>query len=150
MQYKQSYRQKLDEEKAALAANGLVSERYSGVLSIEVRMTYYHRSVDPVLMERTLSFLPAHYASFHMKCEQDGCTDGGYDLTPVIAGMAKSRKKSVKGRIFCHGTNHTIGHASIAYEVNMQFTRQVKEKPSGVPMANSTEPAPGRAAAKAR
>jgi hypothetical protein len=149
MQYKQSYRQKLDEEKAALAANGLVSERYSGVSSIKVHMTYYHRSVDPVLMERTLSFLPAHYASFHMKCEQHGCTGGGYDLTPVIAGMAKSRKKSAKGRIFCRGTNDTIGHASIAYEVNMQFARQVKEKPSGVSIDNSNDPPPG-CAAKAR
>jgi hypothetical protein len=149
MQYNQSYKQKLDEEKAALAANGLVSERYSGVSSIEVRMTYYHRSVDPVLMERTLSFLPAHYASFHMKCEQEGCANGGYDLTQIIAGMARSRKKSAKGRIFCHGTNDTIGHASIAYEVSMQFARQVKEKPSAASMANSKEPALGRAA-KAR
>ena len=144
MLHKQSYRQKLEEERAALAANGLVSERYSGISSIQVHMTYYHRSVDPVLMERTLSYLPGHYASFTMKCEQDGCTDGGYDLAPVIAGMAKSRKKSVKGRIFCHGTNDTIGHGSIAYEVNIEFARQGREKPSGAPKAHRKDPTSGR------
>jgi len=56
----------------------------------------------------------------------EGCTNGGYDLAPVVAGLAKSRKKSIKGKIFCHGTNDTLGHASIAYEVNIQYNKQVK------------------------
>lgn len=126
MRYRQSYKEKLEIERAALAATGLVSERYSGVSSIEFHMTYYHRGLDPVLMERTLSFLPADYAGFHMKCMEDGCTDGGYDLAPVVAGLVKSCKKSVKGKIFCHGTNDTLGHASIAYEVNIRYNKQVK------------------------
>ncbi|MGE5174119.1 MAG: hypothetical protein ACM3MD_09860 [Betaproteobacteria bacterium] len=126
MRYRQSYKEKLEIERAALAATGLVSERYSGVSSIEFHMTYYHRGLDPVLMERTLSFLPADYAGFHMKCMEDGCTDGGYDLAPVVAGLVKSCKKSVKGKIFCHGTNDTLGHASIAYEVNIRYNKQGK------------------------
>jgi hypothetical protein len=132
MGYRQSYKEKMELERAALVAAGLVSERYSGVSSIEFRITYYHRALNPVLMERTLSFLPANYASFHMKCMQEGCADGGYDLAPVVAGLAKSRKKSIKGKIFCHGTNDSLGHASIAYEVNIQYNKQVKEKSSSV------------------
>ncbi len=126
MRYRQNYKEKLELEKAAMAAAGLVSERYSGVSSIEFHMTYYHRGVDPVLMERTLNFSPANYASFHMKCMQEGCTNGGYDLAPVVASLVKSSKKSIKGKIFCHGTNDTLGHGSIAYEVNVQYNKQAK------------------------
>jgi hypothetical protein len=126
MNYRQRYREKLELERAALVAAGLVSERYSGVASIEFHMTYYQRCLDPVLMKRTLSFSPADYARFHMKCMADGCTDGGFDLAPVVAGLAKSHKKSIKGKIFCHGTNHTFGHASMAYEVTIQYARRAR------------------------
>jgi hypothetical protein len=113
-------------EKAALAALGLISDRHAGISNIEFRMTYYHRGLDSVLMKRTLTFSPADYAGFHMKCMEDGCTGGGFDLTPVVAGLAKTHKKSIKGKIFCHGENKTIGHASMAYEVNIQYNKQVK------------------------
>jgi hypothetical protein len=126
MNHRQSYRQKQALENAALAALGLVSERYNGVAGIEFQMTYYQRGLQPVLMERTLSFLPTNYAGFHMKCMQEGCTNGGYDLAPVVAGLVKSSKKSIKGKIFCHGTNDTFGHASIAYAVNIRYHKQVK------------------------
>lgn len=126
MRYRESYREKLQRDLAAKVASGLVSEHYTGVSNIELHMTYFHRGLDPVLMERTLSFLPASYASFRMKCMHDGCTDGGYDLAPVIAGLVKSCKKSIKGKIYCHGTNNAIGHASIAYEVNIRYHKQAK------------------------
>jgi hypothetical protein len=131
MQYRQSYRQKLEMERAALVADGLVSERYAGVSSIKFHLIYFQRALDPVLMERTLSFLPANYASFHMKCVHEGCTGGGYDLAPVVAGLARSHKRSVKGKIFCHGTNDAIGHGSIAYEVNIRYCKHAEQKPSG-------------------
>ena len=47
------------------------------------------------------------------------------DLAPVVAGLAKSRKKSIKGKIYCHGKNHSVGHASIAYEVNIRYAKPV-------------------------
>jgi hypothetical protein len=124
MNHRQSYRQKLEVERTALAALGLVSERYEKVSNIEFRMTYYQRGIDAVLMTRTLSFSPADYAGFHMKCMQDGCTGGGFDLAPVVAGLAKSHKKTTKGKAYCHGMNHTFGHASIAYEVNIRYHKQ--------------------------
>jgi hypothetical protein len=125
MNHRQSYRQKLELERTALAALGLVSERYAGVSKIEFHMTYYKRGVQPVLMERTLTFTPANFAGFHMKCMEEGCTGGGYDLAPVVAGLAKSHKKTTKGKVYCHGMNHTFGHASIAYEVNIQYHKLV-------------------------
>jgi hypothetical protein len=129
MRTRQSFREQQDREQAARAADGLVSERYADVSGISFRMTYYHRALDPILMTRTLSFLPADYASFHLKCMQEGCSGGGYDLAPVVAGLARSRKRSVKGKIFCHGTNDTIGHGSIDYEVSIEYVRQRSERP---------------------
>ena len=123
---KQSYKEKMEVERAALAAAGCISERYSGISSIEFRMIYYHRSVNPVLMRRTVTFSPDNYAGFHMKCMTDGCVDGGYDLAPIVAGLVKSGKKSVKGRIPCKGTNATPGHASLSYEVNIEYNAKAK------------------------
>lgn len=123
---KQTYKERLDLERAAVIAAGLVSEHYSDVSSIEFRMTYYQRGLNQVLMERTLNFLPADYAGFHLKCMHSGCTDGGYDLAAVVEGMVKSRKKSTRGKIFCHGTNDALGHASLAYEVNIQYNKPGK------------------------
>ena len=107
-------------EEAARTACGLISERYAGVSGIEFRMTYYHHA--SVLMERTLCFSPESYASFHVRCQQEGCTGGGYDLAPVVAGLTKSRKTSAKGTIFCHGSAGAVGHGSIAYKVTIQYS----------------------------
>jgi hypothetical protein len=108
-------------EKTALTAIGLVSERYAGVSSIELRMTYYRRGMDSVLMTRMLNFSPSDHAGFHLKCMEEGCAGGGFDLAPVIAGLAKSRKRTTKGKAYCHGKNHSFGHASIVYEVNIRY-----------------------------
>jgi hypothetical protein len=129
MRTRQSFREQQDREQAARAADGLVSERYAAISGISFRMTYYHRARDPILMKRTLSFLPADYASFHLKCMQEGCTGGGYDLAPVVAGLARTRKRSVRGKIFCHGTHDTIGHGSIDYEVSIEYFRQRSARP---------------------
>lgn len=120
---KQTYRQKLDMEKATLVASGLVSERYPGISNIEFHMIYYRRGLNQVLMDRTLNLTPSDYAGFHLKCMHKGCASGGYDLSPVIAAMVKSRKRAANGKIFCHGTNDTLGHASIAYEVKIEYAK---------------------------
>jgi hypothetical protein len=121
MNHRQSYRQKQELEKNALVALGLISERYAGVSDIEFQMTYYRRGLDAVLMKRTLTFSSADYAGFHMKCLEDGCTGGGFDLAPVVAGLARTHKRTTKGKVYCHGVNHTFGHASIAYEINIRY-----------------------------
>ena len=118
---KPTYKEKLERERSDLAASGLVSERYSGISNIEFCLTYYQRGLNQVLMTRTLNFKPSDYAGFHMKCMHDGCMNGGYDLAPVVASMVKGRKTSTSGKIFCHGTNDSLGHASIAYTVKIQY-----------------------------
>ncbi len=120
---KQTYKEKLDSDKAALVGAGLVSERYPRISNIEFHMIYYRRGLNQVLLKRTLNLTPSDYAGFHLKCMHEGCANGGYDLSPVIAAMVKSSKRSANGKIFCHGTNDTLGHASMAYEVKIEYSK---------------------------
>jgi hypothetical protein len=111
-----------------MLAAGLVSERYPEVSSIVLQMTYYQKTSDPILMKRTVNFMSNNYASFHMECMREECTNGGFNLAPVVAGLVKNRKKTVKGKLFCNGKNEAVspGHASIAYEVSIQYNKRVK------------------------
>jgi len=131
MTHKQSYMEKLELKKNKMLAAGLVSERYPGVSSIVFRMTYYQKTSDPVLMTRTVNFIPTDYACFHMDCMREECCNGGFELTPVVTGLIKNLKKTVKGKIVCNGKSESLpnGHASIAYEVSIQYSQQTKEKP---------------------
>jgi hypothetical protein len=121
MSHRQSFREKRELERISLVALGLVADQHVDVSKIEFRMTYFRRGLDRVLMTRTLRFSSTDYARFHMKCMEDGCTSGGFDLGPIVAGLAKAHKKTAKGKIYCHGRNLPFGHASLAYEVNLQY-----------------------------
>ncbi|MDH4163713.1 MAG: hypothetical protein OEW15_13670 [Nitrospirota bacterium] len=123
MSYKPSYREKQEQKKNIMLAAGLISDRFPGVSNIACKLTYYQRTVDPILMERTINFSPSSYALLHMNCLRDGCAEGGFDLTPVINGLVKGRKTSGTGRIPCHGTRHSLdpGHAVLAYRVNIEY-----------------------------
>ena len=120
--------EKQELKKSAMLAAGLVSERMPHVSSIMLRMTYFQKTSDPVLMKRTVHFLPSDYACFRMDCMREECTNGGFDLTSVVASLAKNRKKSVAGKIVCNGKSESlrVGHASIAYEVSIEYNKQAK------------------------
>ncbi len=128
MSSNQSYKEKLEIKKNAIAASGRVSERLPDVSSIVFRMTYYQRTAGPVLMTRTVNFVPTDYACFHMDCTREECTNGGFDLAPVVASLVKNRKKSIKGNISCRGKSESLrfGHASIAYEVSIEYNKRSK------------------------
>jgi hypothetical protein len=113
--YRQNHLERQEQLKKKKLAAGLVSDRFPGVSEI-------------VLMVRTLNFLPTDYAYFHMDCMREECTDGGFDLMPVVAGLVKNRKKTGKGKICCDGKNEAVvaGHASIAYEVSIQNAKHPK------------------------
>ncbi len=119
---RQNHLERQEQMKKKKMKAGLVSERFPGVSGIVFRLTYYQRGQQPALMVRTMNFVPADYAYFHMDCVRDECTNGGFDLTPVVAGLVKERKKIAKGKICCCGKNQSLGpaHASIAYEISVK------------------------------
>jgi len=74
---KQSYKDKMEQKRIVLVANGLISDRYPGVSNIELRMTYYQKTVDPILMKRTVSFSPPTMpASAWTACAMNAPTAG--------------------------------------------------------------------------
>ena len=129
----QTHRQNHLERQELLKKNkmaaGLISERFPGVSQIVFRMTYYQRGINPVLMVRTVNFSPTDYAYFHMDCMRDECVDGGFDLSPIVSGLVKEQKKTIKGKLSCDGKSTTLAphHASIAYEVTIQCLKSEKQ-----------------------
>ncbi len=111
-----------------MRAAGLVSECHPEVSGIVIRMTYYKKAPNPVLMVRTVNFYPSSYAYFKMECMIKNCVNGGFDLTMVIANMINNHKKSVMGTMLCSGQNDVLGsdHASISYEISIQYNKQSK------------------------
>ena len=125
MAHKQNYVERMELNKQQKIISGLVSERFPEVSSIVIRMTYYHKAVNPVLMVRTVNVIPTSYAYFNMDCLMKDCVDGGFDLTSVITDMVKHHKKLEKGKLVCsgNGKDHALAsdHASITYEIKIQY-----------------------------
>jgi hypothetical protein len=99
---------------------GSLSARYPYISSIVITMDYAQKSVDRVLMKRTVNFFPESSAYFLMECMKNDCTNGGFNLEPVITTMVKGRLKSRDGELACHGDN-APGHTRIGYNVAIQY-----------------------------
>ena len=126
MIHRQDHLKKMELKKQRRYDAGLLSERFPEVSGIVIRMTYYHKAENPILMERTVNVFPTSYAYFNMECMIKGCEGGGFDLTSLITKHIKQHKKSVKGKMVCKGKNGnlTSEHASIAYEVNIKYGKK--------------------------
>ena len=102
---------------------GLVSENFPNVSKITLVLTYYHLGAMPVLMVRTVNFLPHSAANFKMNCAIPGCEGGGFDLTKIIAAEVKGHKKTLKGNLACAGKNESFekNHASVDYKIIVEY-----------------------------
>lgn len=122
-------RQELNQKKADA---GLVSERFPQVASLEIKMTYYQRTIfsdsEKLLMLRTVKVFPESFAYFDMQCMKKEC-EGGFDLSKVISGLVKNRKKKSSGKIYCSGDNEDFptDHASVQYEIAVQYSKARKK-----------------------
>jgi hypothetical protein len=123
MTNRQNYLERIERNKKLKLSAGLLSERFPHVSEISIRMTYYQNSVNPVMMFRTVHFLPSHHAYFNMDCMIKDCNGGGFDLTSVITEMVKKQKISAKGKLLCKGNtdDHDSDHASIAYQISVKY-----------------------------
>jgi hypothetical protein len=105
-------------------AAGLISVRYPTVSGIAIHMTYYQKTINHVLMVRTVNIIPTSFAYFNMDCLVKGCEGGGFDLTAVVASMVKAKKKNQKGKLGCSGKVDTVDadHASIDYQIVIEYS----------------------------
>lgn len=125
MAYRQSDIKKRELRDKRRNAAGLVSERYPRVSDIVITMTYFHKAADPVLMKRTMNISPENHADFFMECMIGNCENGGFDLTPIISGLIKKKKKSSTGTMDCKGKNGKLAsdHASLSYEISVKYKK---------------------------
>jgi hypothetical protein len=128
MAHKQNYTAQAQLSRQNKLASGLLLERFPSVSTIVIRMTYFQRGANPVLMLRTVNILPSDAAFFKMECVIKGCDGGGFDLTQVIVGMVKAHKKVAKGKLSCCGKidSQALDHASIEYEVGIRYGKKSK------------------------
>jgi hypothetical protein len=125
-------RQKLNQEKIDA---GLVSEKFKNISAIEIKMVYYRKTVysddEQILMLRTVNISPDSYAYFYMQCMNNKCSEA-FDLTKIIKGLIKNRKKHGTGKLFCTGKGPDLptGHAHIHYVINIKYksSRAKKKK----------------------
>lgn len=99
---------------------GFVDAQFPGVAEIVISMTYKQRGISKSL-PRVVNFFPSSYALFRIDCLNKECVHGGFDLTEVIAGMIRNRRKAGKGELDCEGDGPSAGHSAIAYEVVIQY-----------------------------
>src|SRR5574340_615560 len=101
MTQRQNFALKKELLKEKKSAAGLVSERFPEVSGMVIQMTYIRTGSNPVLMLRTLNIFPTAYAYFNMDCMISGCTNGGFDLSPVIKEMVNKHSGMKKGTLAC-------------------------------------------------
>ncbi len=129
MANREDYLKKMELKNKAKLDAGLMSERFPNVEGIIIKMTYYHNSENPVLMQRTINVFSTSYAYFHMDCMIRGCTGGGFDLSSIIAKQIKKKEKTSKGKMPCKNKDAELepDHAHISYDINVQYSKRKKK-----------------------
>ncbi len=122
---RQDYAAKRELKKQNRLDAGLISGRFPEVSGMVIHMTYSQKVLNPILMERTINICPDSYAYFNMECMTKSCSNGGFDLTSIIADMVKKHTKSAKGEINCKGEVGVAasGHAFVLYEISIQYKK---------------------------
>ena len=96
-----------------------VAECFPEVAGIVISMTYNQKGIKPIF--RAFNFSPSSYAFFKVNCLSKDCVDGGFDLTQIIATMARSKREMANGELGCIGNVPSAKHSDIVYEVAIQY-----------------------------
>lgn len=99
---------------------GSMANHFPEVAGIDISMTYNQKGIRSLL--RTFSFSPSSYAYFKVDCLCKDCNGGGFDLTQVITGMIRNRRKATKGELNCLGEGPAADHSAVVYEVAIRYT----------------------------
>lgn len=108
-------------------AAGLISDHFTDVLHIIIRLTYYQKGMaDP--MVRTVNFAPGDYAYFNMECMRRECLNGGFDLTQKISCLFKNHKRVGRGKKYCSGQQGILAscNACIDYKIIIRYNTNKK------------------------
>jgi hypothetical protein len=110
---------RLERQQRKLDAGPMVTQ-FPEVKGIVINMIYSQRGILKSL-PRVVNFFPGSSALFRIDCLNKGCVSGGFDLTRVITGMIRDRRKASKGDLSCEGDGPPADHSTITYEVVIQY-----------------------------
>lgn len=110
---------RIERQQRKLDAGSMVA-KFPEVTGIVINMIYSQRGILKSL-PRVVNFFPGSSALFRIDCLNKGCVSGGFDLTQVITGMIRNRRKAAKGDLSCEGDGPSDDHSNITYEVAIQY-----------------------------
>ncbi|UCG78305.1 MAG: hypothetical protein JSV21_00245 [Nitrospirota bacterium] len=119
MNYRRNYTEKKALKEEQKIAAGLISEQFPKVHSITIDLTYSSRILTSSNLKRTIYFYPDTYAYFQMGCMTKSCSDGGYDLSPVIQKLIMANQERGRGEMDC--ANEKREHESMSYEIKIRY-----------------------------
>ncbi|MBI5142681.1 MAG: hypothetical protein HZA20_10925 [Nitrospirae bacterium] len=110
-----------------------LSDEFPGLESMTIRMVYYQKGDNPVLMTRTLHVYPESDPAFlFTPCLIHDCEGGSFELAPIVYELLRNGGSSVSGQLSCVGsTNKDIppDHASMDYAVEVVYKSMTKPEP---------------------
>jgi hypothetical protein len=110
-----------------------LSDEFPGLESMTIRMVYYQKGDNPVLMTRTLHVYPESDPAFlFIPCLIHDCEGGSFELAPIVYELLRNGGSSVSGQLSCVGsTNKDIppDHASMDYAVEVVYKSMTKPEP---------------------
>ena len=103
---------------------GTFADKFPALELMVIRIIYYQKGDNPVLMTRTLHVYPEDYAYFHIPCLIHDCVEGNFDLVPVIMNVLKESKTKAEGRLACKGSlskDLPPDHGYIEYTIDVTY-----------------------------
>jgi hypothetical protein len=99
---------------------GVMSARFPEVASIVISMKYRQVGVlEP--FQRVVNYFPGSYAVFKVNCLNEGCLEGGFDFSKIIAAMVRDLKNVSKGELSCTGCGTEADFSHVAYEITIRY-----------------------------
>jgi len=110
-----------------------LSDEFPNLESMTIRMVYYQKGDNPVLMTRTLHVYPESDPAFmFIPCLIHDCEGGSFELAPIVYELLRKGEGSVSGQLSCVGSaNRDIppDHAGIEYAIEAVYRSATKPEP---------------------
>jgi hypothetical protein len=98
-----AYKQERETRRRAYMSAPSLKEQFPEVEQLVLQLTFADSRGSSRHSPQTHIFGPAARGYFEVPCPFSSCTSGGYNLSLVISDMLSRRRRSVSGRLICHG-----------------------------------------------
>ncbi len=105
-------------------AAGTFVEKFPFLESMVIKIIYYQKGDNPILMSRTLHVYPEDFAYFHIPCLIHDCLEGTFELAPIVMNILKESKSRSEGRLACKGSlskDLPSDHGYIEYTIDVTY-----------------------------